>query len=135
MTAVAVSAPEVKPEAAPTLRQIPAAGFVGRATFAALSSPVPYRLLRADAAGGYVEAGPDTVFRREDRVRVVFEPDRNGRLVAVAGASKTPLVDVEVTRGAPTDLDVPPGESRLTVTFTPMGQAGVASFEIQIRRE
>ena len=112
-----------------------AAGGLYRADLGAQSSVVPYKLLRADASGNYTEVGAGTAFRRGDRVRVSFEPKESGRLVVASGASKTPLLDVDAARDVTMNLDVPPDESRLIVTFTPTGGASSAPFEIQIRRE
>jgi hypothetical protein len=106
-----------------------------RAALAERSAAVPYRLLRADEAGGFTEAGASAVFRREEQVRVVFEPKEDGRLVVVSGTSETRLLDASVTVGGRTNLDVPAGETRLIVTFTPAGEPGAAPFEIRIRRE
>jgi hypothetical protein len=117
------------------LRQPPAAGLAVSARLVAGPTPVPYSLLRADAEGSYTEAGAGTVFAREDRVRVAFAPQESGRLVVTSGASKTVLLDVTVAAGTTTDLDVPPPDSVLLVTFTATGQSSGTPFKIQIRRE
>ncbi len=134
VAAVAVSGQAARPEAVPAPRQISADGLVARSSLAARSSPVPYKLLRADAAGDYVEVGPDTVFGKEDRVRVAFEPAASGHLRVVSRAPQT-LLDMDLETGVTTNLDVPQGETRLIVTFTATGETSAAAFEIQIRRE
>jgi hypothetical protein len=45
------------------------------------------------------------------------------------------LADADIVAGRVFNVDVPPGESRLIVTFTGAGETGAATFEIQIRRE
>jgi hypothetical protein len=131
--AEAVASREMK--TARTSATLGAAGGLYRADLGARSSVVPYKLLRADASGNYTEAGASTAFRRGDRVRLAFEPKESGRLVVASGASKTLLLDVNAARDVTTNLDVPPDESRLIVTFTPTGGTSSAPFEIQIRRE
>ena len=112
-----------------------AAGGLYRAGFAAQPPVVPYRLLRGDAAGSFSETAAATVFQKGDLVRVAFEPKQSGRLVVASGASKTVLLDVNVTASDRANADVPPGESRLLVTFTRTGEATPAPYEVQIRRE
>lgn len=90
---------------------------------------VPYRLQRADAVGNYAEQPPQTVFGREDRLRVVFDPPQDGHLRVTSGSNLV-LLDADVLGGVPSTIDVPAGEGRLTVTFT-----GTAPFGILIRRE
>jgi hypothetical protein len=93
-----------------------------------LPSPIPYRFLRAGPSGDFVEAASTTVFAKDDRIRLVFEPAQSGRLRAVSSSSQT-LIDLDVQSATTATLDVPPGETRVTGTFRAI------PFEVQIRRE
>lgn len=92
-----------------------------------LPSPIPYKFLRAGTSGDFVEAASTTVFTKEDRIRLVFEPNQRGRLRVLSSSSQT-LLDLDVQSGANATLDVPPGETRVTGTFRAI------PFEVQIRR-
>jgi hypothetical protein len=115
------------------LEDAPRQFAVGAVAMKRASAPapaaVPYRLQRADADGNYVEQPPQTVFGREDRLRVVFDPPQDGHLRVTSGSNLV-LLDADVLGGVPSTIDVPAGEGRLTVTFT-----GAAPFGILIRRE
>jgi hypothetical protein len=93
-----------------------------------LPSPIPYKFLRAGPTGDFVEASSATVFAKDDRVRLVFEPAQSGRLRVVSSSSQT-LLDLDVQSGATTTLDVPPGETRVTGAFRAI------PFEIRIQRQ
>ena len=93
-----------------------------------LPSPIPYRFLRAGPTGDFVEAASATVFAKDDRIRLVFEPAQSGRLRVVSSSSQT-LLDLDAQSGATATLDVPPGETKLTGTFRTI------PFEIRIQRQ
>jgi hypothetical protein len=115
--------------ASAALEEEPRQFAVGALAMRSASAPAPYRILRADTDSNYVEQPPQTVFGREDRLRVAFDPPQDGHL-RVTSESNLVLLDSDVRSGVPSTVDVPAGEGRLTVTFT-----GVAPFEILIRRE
>ena len=93
-----------------------------------LPSPIPYRFLRAGPSGDFVEAASATVFAKDDRIRLVFEPAQSGRLRVVSSSSQT-LLDLDAQSGATATLDVPPGETRVMGTFRAI------PFEIRIQRQ
>jgi len=108
---------------------------------------VPYRILRADAKGTYIEVPDQTVFRAADRVRVLFTAAREGHLTITAAGRSKPLLDRDVKTGASNRIDVPSGVQNLGVTFTPRVSkqpaaapvatppTGTISFEVPIPRE
>jgi len=93
----------------------------------ALSSPVPYRILLADAAGDFRDTAATALFAPDDRLRVIFEPAQAGRLRVVSSSSNI-LLDRDVESGISVPLDVPPGVTRLTGAFREI------PFEILLRR-
>ncbi|HSW50369.1 MAG TPA: hypothetical protein VLH09_09355, partial [Bryobacteraceae bacterium] len=94
----------------------------------ALPSPIPYRVLRGDAAGDFKDTAATAPFTLDDRLRVIFEPGQAGRLRVVSSSSKI-LFDRDVEGGVSVPLDVPPGETRLTGAFHNI------PFQIQLRRQ
>jgi hypothetical protein len=119
------------------LRGRPALGMVQ--SFARAPSQVsiiPYRILRRSVEGGYAEVDAQTEFQAADLVRVVFEPLESGRLQVTSGsAGAKVLLDTPATSGGAYNLDAPPEEQRLIVTFS-RGQGGApVTLEIPIRRQ
>jgi hypothetical protein len=100
------------------------------------ASIIPYRILRGSVEGGYTEVDPQTVFQAGDRVRVVFESLESGRLrVTSGGAGAKVLLDAPATSGGTYNLDVPPEEQKLVVTFSRDQGAAPVTVEIPIRRQ
>ncbi len=117
------------------------------------TSTIRYRLLLRNAEGNYSEVGLQTEFRADDLVRVVFEPQESGRLqVTAASTGAKPLLNIAATAGGVYNVDVPPGEQKLVVTFLQSGtaarvaggslaaarsaaQTAPSTNEIQIRRQ
>jgi hypothetical protein len=124
-------------------------GRMGGAAFriAAATQPVPYKILRAGADGRFADADSGTVFRSDDRVRVVFGPLEDGRLLVTVAGRPAPLLDSSAARGAESGVDIPAGVERITVLFTPRsdpqaraqmaagGRGSGGAFEIRIPRE
>jgi hypothetical protein len=96
--------------------------------------PVPYHVLQADTSGNYIERLSSAVFGSTDRIRIAFDPPRDGHLRAITGSDRV-LADADVVGGETFNVDVPPGETRIIVAFTGPGDTIPTSFEIQIRRE
>ena len=106
-----------------------AASISFRATEAdMLPSPIPYRFLRASTTEEFADAASSTVFAKDDRIRLAFEPAQSGRLRVVTSSART-LLDLDVQSGTTATLDVPPGETRVTGSFR------AVPFEIRIQRQ
>jgi hypothetical protein len=111
------------------------AAFAARADLSSIPLPLAYRLLRGTADGDYSEVDQRTVFRPENRVRVVFEPTESGHLLVTSASRAAPLFDADVETAAQVLVDIPAGEQKLVVAFTGAGKAQPALIEIQIARQ
>jgi hypothetical protein len=105
-----------------------------RADSIAPPATVPYRILRADMEGKYLEVEPQTIFRAEDRLRIAFDPVEDGllRVMSGGGAGSKVLIEVRVEQGVTANLDLPAGESKLVVAFSRQSRPQPIVFEIQI---
>jgi hypothetical protein len=100
------------------------------------TSGIRYKVLRRSAGGGYTEVDPQTVFQAGDRIRVTFESLESGRLQVTSGsAGARRLLNASAKRGGTYNVDVPPEEQKLVVTFSRDQGAAPMTVEIPIRRQ
>jgi hypothetical protein len=117
------------------LAEGPAGGALDKASLVG-ASPYSYRIQRAGADGSFADAAPRTVFRSDERVRVVLTSSEPGhlRLTALVAGRSRALLDTDMAKGATVNLDVPADVRELQGTFAwagtqprPAGARGTAA--------